>query len=80
MLPAAPEVLAYFKRYSKFYIYPLGEKISPICWRVEATDAISMPGILELTAYEYYINEQKDDVDGGMVKKILLGYLIHDSQ
>ena len=28
-----------------------------ICWRVEATDTISMPGILEITAYEYYINE-----------------------
>lgn len=67
MLPATVEVLTYFKRYSKFYIQPLKEGDSPICWRVEATDTISMPGILEITAYEYYINEQKDNVEEGVV-------------
>ena len=67
MLPATIEVLAYFKRYSKFYIQPLKEGDSPVCWRVEATDTISMPGILEITAYEYYINEQKDNVEEGIV-------------
>jgi hypothetical protein len=67
MLPATVEVLTYFKRYSKFYIQPLKEGDSPVCWRVEATDAISMPGIFELTAYEYYTNEQKDNVAKGIV-------------
>ena len=67
MLPANEEVLKYFKRYSKFYIQPLKKGDSPICWRVEATDTISMPGILELTAYEYYINEQEDNVQDGIV-------------
>ena len=67
MLPATIEVLSYFKRYSKFYIKPLKEGDSPVCWRVEATDTISMPGILEISAYEYYINEQKDDVENGIV-------------
>ena len=67
MLPATIEVLSYFKRYSKFYIQPLKEGDSPVCWRVEATDTISMPGILEISAYEYYINEQKDDVENGIV-------------
>jgi hypothetical protein len=67
MLPATKEVLSYFKRYSKFYIQPLKEGDSPVCWRVEATDTISMPGILEITAYEYYINEQKDNVEKGIV-------------
>ena len=67
MLPANEEVLKYFKRYSKFYIQPLKKGDSPICWRVEATDTISMPGILELTAYEYYINEQEDNVQAGIV-------------
>jgi hypothetical protein len=46
MMPATAEILQYFKRYSKFYIQPLKEGDSPVCWRVEATDAISMPGIL----------------------------------
>ena len=67
MLPANEEVLKYFKRYSKFYIQPLKKGDSPICWRVEATDTVSMPGILELTAYEYYINEQEDSVQDGIV-------------
>ena len=67
MLPATIEVLSYFKRYSKFYIQPLKEGDSPVCWRVEATDTISMPGILEITAYEYYINGQKDNIEEGIV-------------
>lgn len=67
MLPATKEVLSYFKRYSKFYIQPLKEGDSPVCWRVEATDTISMPGILEVTAYEHYINEQVDNVEEGIV-------------
>lgn len=66
LLPATADTLQYFKRYSKFYIQPLKEGDSPICWRVEATDTISMPGILQLTAYEYYINEQEDDVENGI--------------
>lgn len=67
MLPATKAVLEYFKRYAKFYIQPLKEGDSPICWRVEATDTISMPGIIELTAYEYYINEQTDNIGEGIV-------------
>ena len=67
MLPATKAVLEYFKRYAKFYIQPLKEGDSPICWRVEATDTISMPGIIELTAYEYYINEQTDNISEGIV-------------
>lgn len=67
MMPATAEVLKYFKRYSKFYIQPLKEGDQPICWRVEATDTISMPGVLEIIAYEYYSNDQKDDVEKGIV-------------
>ena len=66
LLPATPEVLAYFKRYSKFYI----QGDSPICWRVEATDSISMPGILQLNAYEYYSNEHTDNVEEGIVDAV----------
>ena len=67
MLPADTNTLNYFKRYSKFYLNPLKEGDTPICWRVEATDTISTPGILEITAAEYYINEQQDDVKEGIV-------------
>jgi hypothetical protein len=67
LLPASKEVLEYFIRYSKFYLQPLKEGDTPVCWRVEATDTISMPGVLEINAVEYYSNEQKDNVEEGIV-------------
>ena len=67
LLPANKEVLEYFIRYSKFYLQPLKEGDTPICWRVEATDTVSMPGIVEVTAVEYYSNEQTDNVEEGIV-------------
>ena len=67
ILPANEQTLSYFTRYSKFYLTSaLGEE-SKICWRVEARDTISMPGIIELTATEYYANETEDDIDNGIV-------------
>lgn len=64
LMPKNEETLKYFKRYSKFYISGADEKI---CWRVEATDSISMPGILEINAVEYYANEHEDDLKNGIV-------------
>ena len=55
LMPKTEYTLAYFKRYAKFYLQD-----SKVCWRVEATDDISTPGILEITAVEYYANEQED--------------------
>lgn len=66
LLPATKEVLEYFIRYSKFYLQPLKEGDTPVCWRVEATDTISMPGILEINAVEYYSNEQSDNIEEGV--------------
>lgn len=63
LLPKNETTLKYFKRYSKFYL----KEDTSICWRVEATDAISMPGILEVNAVEYYVNEFEDDTDQGIV-------------
>lgn len=67
LMPANEDTLSYFRRYAKFYLTPLALGDSPICWRVEATDTISMPGILEITASEYYINEETDNVEEGLV-------------
>jgi hypothetical protein len=41
------------------------------CWRVEAMDWISTPGILEVTAVEYYSNEFEDDVENGVVDGLI---------
>ena len=67
LLPKNEDTLKQFKRYSKFYLQDIKEGDTPICWRVEATDSISTPGILEITAIEYYANEHEDDLDNGIV-------------
>jgi hypothetical protein len=43
-----------------------------VCWRVEATDSISVPGILEITAVEYYANETEDDIENGVVGGLIV--------
>ena len=70
LMPKNEDTLKRFQRYAKFYIRGADEESNSICWRVEATDAISMPGILEITAREYYSNDQQDDLDLGVVKDI----------
>ena len=57
----------HFKRYDKFYLGGADDPDSKICWRVEATDSISTPGILEVVAVEYYSNITEDDVEAGLV-------------
>ena len=56
-----------FKRYSKFYLSNPEPGAPNVCWRVEATDWISTPGILEINAVEYYANETEDDLENGIV-------------
>ena len=62
LMPKTPAAMKYFKRYSKFYLQG-----DDTCWRVEATDWISTPGILEVIAVEYYANEDEDNIDAGIV-------------
>lgn len=63
LLPRDEESLKYFKRYSLFYINDYD-----ICWRVEGIDSVSMPGIIELTAVEYYSNKDTDlDENGNLL-------------
>ena len=62
LLPKNEDTLNYFKRYTKFYLQG-----NDTCWRVEATDWISTPGILEVIALEYYANENEDDISNGIV-------------
>ena len=66
LMPLNEDTLKQFKRYSKFYLQNV-EGDHKVCWRVEATDSISTPGILEVTAVEYYANEFEDDIENGVV-------------
>lgn len=62
LMPKNETTIKYFKRYQKFYLQ--GDET---CWRVEATDWISTPGILEVVAVEYYSNDTEDDIETGVV-------------
>ena len=72
LLPKNKDTLEYFRRYSRFYLNDIDEGDEQICWRVEAKDSISMPGILEITAVEYYINKDEDDVENGIVGALIV--------
>ena len=71
LMPRNEETLKYFRRYSKFYLQGEDPGSPKVCWRVEATDWISAPGILEVTAVEYYINETEDNVEEGIVGDLI---------
>lgn len=62
LMPKTDSTIKYFKRYGKFYLQG-----QDTCWRVEAVDQFSTPGILEVTAVEYYANETEDDIKNGLV-------------
>ena len=72
LMPKNDETLKYFKRYSKFYIRGADAETNNICWRVQATDTISMPGVLEVIAIEYYANEIEDDLNSGIVGDLVV--------
>lgn len=68
LMPKNEDTLKYFKRYSKFYL----QEDKSICWRVEAVDSLSMPGIIQLNAVEYYANEDQDDIEKGIVGGLIV--------
>lgn len=67
LMPKNEATLKQFKRYSKFYLQG-----DDVCWRVEAIDWISTPGILEVVAVEYYANETEDNIDSGIVGGLIV--------
>ena len=71
LLPKNTDNLKQFKRYKKFYLQDLVKGEDNTCWRVEAIDTMSTPGIIEITAVEYYSNEHEDDVDNGLVGALI---------
>lgn len=74
LIPQTEKTLAYFKRYAKFYL----QEDTSTCWRVEAVDSISMPGIIEINAVEYYINDQYDE--GGIVDELNVKPIPEDAE
>lgn len=68
LLPKREDVIEYFQRYARFYLNASLYEADPenlldknvVCYRVEAIDYVSTPGVFELTAVEYYANESTD--------------------
>ena len=72
LMTKTPEALEYFRRYAKFYLKGIGEGDPNTCWRVEAVDGISMEGVLQINAVEYYANETEDDMENGLVNGLVV--------
>ena len=72
LMTKTPEALQYFQRYAKFYLKGIERADKKICWRVEAVDTISMPGIIQVVAVEYYANNTKDDIVDGVANGLVL--------
>lgn len=73
-IPNTPETLQHFSRYTKFYLQGL-----KTCWQIEAIDCISMPGIIEVYAHEYYSNVQEDDIVQGLVGDLIVDPIVEDN-
>ena len=72
LMPKTEATVAYFKRYAKMYLQGGDSYSEQTCWRVEAVDAISMPGVLGINAVEYYANEDTDDIAHGIVDGLIV--------
>ena len=70
-MPNNDETSKRFDRYTKFYLNGL-----PTCWRIEAIDKISMPGILEVYASEYYANEHEDNIKEGLIGDLVIDPIV----
>ena len=66
LMPKNKDTLEYFQRYRKFFLQGIDT-----CWQVEAVDSISTPGIMEVVAVEYYSNKFEDDIENGIVGKLI---------
>ena len=68
-IPYTKYSVDYFNRYSEFYLI---EDEKKVCWRVEAVDWISTPGIIEINAVEYYTYEFEDDIANGIAGGLIV--------
>ena len=62
LIPESESALKYFRRYAKFYMQGYSDGAPTVCWKANAVNWISMPGVIELVAQEDYINKDVDDV------------------
>ena len=66
LIPDNEENRKFFKRYTKFYLQG-----DDVCWRIEAIDSYSTPGIITVDAVEHYSNDHEDDIENGLVGALI---------
>ena len=66
LVPKNEKTEQFFIRYREFYLQG-----HITCWRIEAVDSFSTPGILEVTAVEYFANKDEDDIANGIVGSLI---------
>ena len=66
MIPYNDENIKHFERYTKFYL-----QNDDTCWRIEAIDKYSTPGIITIDAVEYYANDHQDDISKGLIDGLI---------
>ena len=66
LIPKNEKTEQFFVRYREFYLQG-----HTTCWRVEVVDSFSTPGILEVTAVEYFANKDEDDIVNGVVGSLI---------
>ena len=75
LLPNNEKTKKYFDRYTEFFLI-FENKTIPTCWRVEARDIVSTPGIIEIYASEHYYNEFEDDIQNGVVEGLIASPIV----
>ena len=65
-VPYNEENKKFFQRYAKFYL-----QNDDVCWRVEAVDSYSTPGLITIDAVEWYANDHEDDIENGLVGALI---------
>lgn len=64
LVPSTEACRKYFQRYTRFLL-------NDTCWKVEAVDDISSPGILEVSVLEDYINKDEDNlIVGDLIEQV----------
>lgn len=76
LIPYNDDTYKYFKRYTRFYL----QENKDVCWRIEGVDAFSMPGIIQLSAVEYYIRQFLDEPDEGLAHEALAKEIPQDAE
>ena len=65
LIPNNPDTKKFFKRYARFLF-------NDMAWEIQVVDSISIEGILQITALEYYKDADKDKPDEALADAFII--------